>query len=143
MTIYSENAVPILFRGDNQTIGLSAKANAEVEKAAAAALAAVEDGGSDALAEHLLVGEAVVLHNPDAAPDAPVRYVSFSIGGSSLQEALTEVIGAFDQSHVGDAGVAMQDHLHKPEWVASTHERLAALLADYYSAQVRDISEVL
>lgn len=160
MTIYSENAVPILFRGPGQKIGLSEKANKVVEDAHAAAQEALEqaslavaaagdpdseeyaaarDAQAAVIAEHLLIGEAVVIHNKD---DSQADFTVTSIGASDLQEALTEAIGGFDLSHIGEAGVT-QDHIFTPDWVASTHAQLAASLADYYSCEVRDLSEVV
>lgn len=138
MTIYSENAVPVLFRGPNQRIGLSEEGFAAISRAHEAYLKAADNG--DDLSKHLLTAEAVVLDNPDT-DDNGVDYTVVSIGGSDLQEALTEVIGAFDLSHIGNPGES-SDHIHTPTWVASTHKELAKHLADYYSCEVREISEV-
>lgn len=139
MTIYNEQLVPILFRGDNEVIGLSSDANDTVVQAHEAYIAAAESGDPEALAEHLLIADSVIVHNAD--PSIEADWTPFSVGASDIQEAMTEVISAYDVHHTsGDTGA---DHLFKPEWVASTNPELARLLADYYSAEVREISEVL
>jgi hypothetical protein len=68
--------------------------------------------------------------------------VTFSIGAENLDEALKSCIGAFDVHHLHPAGVS-SDAEHTPDWVASTHEGLAAALADYYSCQAHPIAEVI
>ncbi|MFL5845276.1 MAG: hypothetical protein ACJ762_11320 [Solirubrobacteraceae bacterium] len=137
MTIYSENGVPILFQLPGQMLGLSEKAWKAVEAAHAAAQEVA--GDPEALAEHLLIGEAVVIHNKDASKG---DFTVTSIGASDLREALQEAIGGFDLAHIGERDVSSDAQL-TPDWVASTHEELARLLADYYSCEVRDLSEVV
>lgn len=175
MTIYDENSVPILFRGEGQRLGLSQAGHDEVVAAHEAAQEAfvraaeaqaeltpdeladpdVPDPVAEAHAEHSLIAESVLIHNPApvtaivtgpdgetiVGADAP-RYTPHSVGASDLDEALKEVIGAHDLEHVGPAGVP-SDHLYPPDWVASTHEGLARLLADYYGCEVRELSEVV
>lgn len=160
MTVYSENNVPILYRGPGERIGLSEEVNKIVTRAheaaqqaleqAAHAVAVAGDPDSDAyaeardaqaavIAEHLLIGEAVVIHNKD---EDQADFTVTSIGASDLQEALTEAIGGFDRGHIGDAE-SSADHIFTPDWVASTHKGLASALADYYSCQVIDLTEVV
>lgn len=73
----------------------------------------------------LLTGTVVIVDNqrPVGAPDTPDRTV-FVIGGSTLQEAATEVIGALGQ-HA----------LEMPRWVASTDAELADIVAEHYTVK--------
>jgi hypothetical protein len=118
MTIVTENGVPILDRGDGQRIGIS--------HAGRAVLAEADDG--------LLLGESVGLHCPRLRATGEEGKVDFTIGASTLHEAATEVIGAFDFHHLDPPGESSDTH-YPPEWVVSTHPELAQLLADYYSTQ--------
>jgi len=70
----------------------------------------------------LLTGTVLVLDNPSPvnSPDTPDRTV-FYIGGSTLQEAATEVIGAFD-SHANEM----------PDWVGSTNEELSKIISEHF-----------
>lgn len=132
MATYNELGVPQL--------NLSNSSKEYVEGVHAKALAAHEDPEVDAT-DHFLVGAGVVVHCPehkfDGVPEAGRDWVAFSIGGSTLDEALKDVIGGYDQGHAHGG-----DHTSKPEWVASTHEDLARLLAEHYECEVRDIYEV-
>lgn len=161
MTIYDERNVPILFRGPGERIGFSAEMYEIVQKAHEAAQQALEEASkavhaasrypdSEAYAEarehqaavieeHLLIGDAVVIDNPDT-DKAP--YTLTSIGASDLKEAVQDSIGGFDLGHIGEDGVT-QDHIFTPEYVASTNRLLAEALADYYSCQIRELNEVL
>lgn len=158
MTTYDENNVPILEREPSSKLGLSADALKTVRRAHAAAQKALEEApaaapddekaaaaANAARDKHLLLGEAVIVHNAD--PDDATKWAAFTIGASTLDEAVKDVIGAFDSSHLGPADQSV-DHLHTPDWVASTHPALAKLLADYYSSSghscaVRELAEVL
>lgn len=161
MTIYSENNVPVLFRGNGQRVGLSQKMWDTVDRAHQSAVedlrkaaievdrwkgepdgeeyAAAREAQAAAIDKHLLIGESVLIDNPD---DAKGDYTYSSCGASDLQEALQEAIGGFDLAHIGDEGVSSDIDL-TPKWVASTHKQLAEALADYYSCEVRDLNEVL
>jgi hypothetical protein len=146
MAIYTENDVPLLSHK------LSASSMEFIDGKHEKAQAALEKKGPDAYQKELLLGEGVIVHNKAPVgggvrvedgqaqvlePDVPDR-TFFSIGASTLQEALTEVIGAYDRIHL-----QTQDNLDPPDWVASTHEDLANLLAEYYGCEVRPISEVM
>lgn len=85
----------------------------------------------------LLLGEVVMLDNGRPA-DGSDGHVIFHIGASTLQEAATEVIGALG-AHA----------LDMPEWVASTNDELADVLAEHFTVpggynvcKVIDMSEV-
>jgi hypothetical protein len=142
MTIYNENAVPILFRGPDQKIGLSPEANATVEKAQSAALKAIESNGTDAYDKHYLTGESVVIHCQQLSPSEEAGKVFVSVGAETLDEALKSIIAAYDLAHLHPAQES-SDHLSPPDWVASTHKQLGELLADYYSCANLPIDEVL
>lgn len=78
----------------------------------------------------LLVGVKVYLDNarPREVTDASApRWTRVTIGGSTTHEAATEVIGAFAQ-------VA----LDQPQWVASTNDDLAKILAEHFTVQEHD-----
>jgi hypothetical protein len=138
MAIYDENGVPIL--------RLSAKSQAYLDDLHQSYIDADADGTPD----HFLTAESVVVHNPapvgnvagdTSAPD----YTFFSIGASDMDEALKDVIGAFDTHHVRE-----NDRVNTPQWVASTNEDVARLLAEHYNGGKADgpcrvipISEVL
>jgi hypothetical protein len=71
----------------------------------------------------LLTGAVLLLDNPAPRnnPGTPDRTI-FRIGGSTLHEAATEVIGAFE------------DHASQmPAWVASTDGELAAVIAEHFT----------
>jgi hypothetical protein len=145
MTIYDANNVPVL-RVPGQKLGLSDEAHSAVEKAHNAAQKAIEDAGdreqlTAAYDKHYLLGEFVLIHNKDMLGTGEEGRTPISIGASTLDEALKECIGVFD-AHVGPENQSA-DHLHTPDWVASTHKPLARALADYYSCEVRDLSEAL
>lgn len=78
----------------------------------------------------LLIGEVVYLHNkrPVGSPDTPDVTV-FTIGGETLDEALKSVVGTFE----------LHAHVEAPDWVASTNEDLARLLAEHYGCKVKDL----
>lgn len=71
----------------------------------------------------LLIGAVLILDNPrpTATPTTPSQTM-FHIGGSTMHEAATEVIGAFD-AHASEM----------PTWVASTNEDLAEVVAEHYT----------
>lgn len=72
-----------------------------------------------------LTGELVLMHTqqPITPTDNPLERVSLHrIGGSTLDEAAKECIGPFEDSFSQVA----------PDWVASTHEHLAHVIADHY-----------
>jgi hypothetical protein len=123
MTVYDERGVPVVYRGEGQSIGLSQPLEFDPSES--------------------LNGESVLIHCKalSVAPDEEGRYAC-GIGASNLDEALKDVIGGFDQQHLHPAGES-SDALHTPDWVASTHDGLATALADYYSCEKRDIAEVL
>lgn len=135
MTAYDPNGVPILFLGEGRKIGISEAGSKALAKAHGSALKAAESDGDG---PKLLIGESVIVHNAD--PDGP-PWTSIVIGASTLDEAVKEVIGAHD-THLGDPEQS-QDHIHPPEWVASTHAELAKHLADYYSCDVRKLTELV
>lgn len=158
MTVYDENNVPVLEREPGSKLGLSrdgvklvASKHEAAQKALGSAASAVaadpsDDDAREALsavqAKHYLLGESVVVHNKAPAGGGEPSYTHFVIGASTLDEALKEVIGGFDSGHLGAADESI-DHVHGPDWVASTHKEFARLLADYYSCEVRDLAEVL
>lgn len=100
----------------------------------------------------LLTGEQAYLENsrparapgyvgPPPAPDV-TRY---SVGASTLDEALQEIVASYDTSHSGVAGDPAE--YDPPEWVASSHAELAKYLAEHYTTErhtcsVREFSEV-
>lgn len=141
MTIYDENAVPILFRGPDQKIGISEEGRAAVEKAQASAQRAIESDGVDAYDKHLLLGEAVVIHCKKLRGSEQEGKVTLSIGASTLDEALKECIAAFDLGHLHPADESSDQHF-PPDWVASTHKDLGSHLADYFSCDLLPIAEV-
>lgn len=72
-----------------------------------------------------LQGELVLMHTSQPIPTTgnPLDRVSLHhIGGSTLDEAAKECITTFEDSFSYDA----------PDWIASTHEQLAHVLADHY-----------
>jgi hypothetical protein len=93
------------------------------------------DPGDDT---QLLTGAVAMLDNPRpvGAPDTPSHTV-FVIGGSTLHEAATEVVGA-----LGNHALDM------PEWVACADPDLGAVLAEHYTVKgystcrLIDMSEV-
>lgn len=132
MANYTSNGVPIL--------DLPAESKAEVDAQHAAALeAAANDTLMDHANEegtgslHYLVGEHVWLHNPK--PKSPLpgaegqeSYTHFRIGGSTIDEAIKEVIQAFDQHHVAES-----DAVNPPQWVASTSPELGKYISEHYT----------
>jgi hypothetical protein len=84
----------------------------------------------------LLTGTVVMLDNPNPA-DGSAGHVIVRVGGSTLHEAATEVIGSLGAFALG-----------MPEWVASTSSELADVLAEHYTVKgystckVIDMSEV-
>jgi hypothetical protein len=121
VSVYDENGVPVVYRGPDQRIGLAEPLEHDPDE--------------------LLLGESVVIHCKALPGTGDEGIVTFSIGAENLDEALKSCIGAFDVHHLDPPGVS-SDADHTPDWVASTHQGLAALLADYYSCQARDIAEV-
>lgn len=71
----------------------------------------------------LLTGALVRIDNPRAV-DGSVGPISMVIGASTLHEAATEAIGAYSRLA-----------LDMPEWVASTDEHLAAVLAEHFTVK--------
>jgi hypothetical protein len=123
LTVYDENGVPVVYRGDGQRIGLSQPLEFDPDES--------------------LSHESVVIHCKALAAAADERgRVSLGIGAENLDEALKSCIGAFDWYHLHPSGES-SDAQHTPDWVASTHDGLATALADYYSCEKRDIAEVL
>lgn len=90
----------------------------------------------EALAEddqsHLLTHTVVYLHNPKPTNSSTPDVTVFQIGGSTLHEALTEVVGGFE----------FHTHLERPEYVASTNENVAKLLAEHYGCDVKSVEDV-
>jgi hypothetical protein len=121
VSVYDENGVPVVYRGPDQRIGLSAPLDHDPDE--------------------ILLGESVVIHCKALPGTGEEGAVTFSIGAENLDEALKSCIGAFDVHHLDPPGES-SDAEHTPDWVASTHDGLAKALADYYSCQVRDIAEV-
>jgi hypothetical protein len=121
VSVYDENGVPVVYRGPDQRIGLSAPLDHDPDE--------------------ILIGESVVIHCKRVRGTDEEAPVTFAIGAENLDEALKSVIGAFDVDHLDPPGES-SDAEHTPDWVASTHDGLAQALADYYSCQVRDIAEV-
>lgn len=132
MTIYNENSgVPVLYRGDGEKIGLSDEGRKTLEAAS----------------DEMLLGHSVVIELPNTAgsdfPDgAGPGKVSVVIGAENLDEALKSVISSVDHAHIHPRGES-SDHNFTPTVVASTHGDLGRLLADYYSCEHRDLSEVI
>lgn len=128
MAIYTPNSVPIL--------DLSPESLALIQKRHDKALKAIEDPKVDAT-EHYLVGEAVWTHCPDHQHEGVLApgsdWVRHVIGGSTLDEALKDVIGGYDQMHAQGG-----DHVNPPDWVASTDGELASLLAEHYTRASRN-----
>lgn len=141
MTIYDENAVPILYRGPDQKIGMSEDGATAAEKAQSSAQRAIEADGPDAYSKHLLLGESVVIHCKKLRGSQQEGNVALSIGASTLDEALKECIAAFDLGHLHPADESSDQH-YPPDWVASTHKELGKHLADYYSCDLLPIAEV-
>lgn len=83
----------------------------------------------------LYTGHTVILENPHHG-----GVTQFSIGGSTLHEALTEIVGAYDTNHSGTPGIS--EDFTPPGWVASTSENLASLVAEHYDCSIKDLSEV-
>lgn len=71
----------------------------------------------------LLTGAVVLIDNPRSV-DSARGPVTVHVGGSTLFEAATEVIGAFSQ-----LGLDM------PCWVACTDDELADVLAEHYTVK--------
>lgn len=122
MTVRDPNTgVPILSLGkESQTF---------IEEAHSEAHAARDEGNH----ELLLTGEVAIVHNPRpiGAPDTPDD-TYHHIGGSTLQEAVTEVVGGHEYHTL----------LEQPDYVASTNEDLARLLAEHYNCEVRALADV-
>lgn len=159
MAIYDENGVPILRLSASSQDFVDAqhqKAVAALESHAQAVAAADDPESSEAQAqadaslELLHLGDSVVIHNKapvnveEGAPNAPDK-TFVSIGASTLDEALKECIATFDSGHVREG-----DRTNTPDWVASTNDDLARLLAEHYNGgkadgpcQPRTLSEVL
>jgi hypothetical protein len=98
---------------------------------------AVHDAALDPADDtQLLTGALLILDNPRPA-DGSAGRVIFHIGGSTLHEAATEIIGA-----LGNHALDM------PGWVASTSPELADVIAEHYTVdgystcEVIDMSEV-
>lgn len=128
MTVYDANNVPVLYLGEGRDVGMSETAHTALQKA-------------HAKSDESLLGEVVLIHNKAPVNGGDPGFTSIGIGASNLDEAVKDAIGSFD-AHVGDPDQS-SDHLHRPDWVASTHKDLAKALADYYSCEVRPIAEVL
>jgi hypothetical protein len=121
VSVYSENGVPVVYRGADQKIGLSKPLKQDPDE--------------------LLLGESVVVHCKRLNGTSEEGSVTFSIGAENLDEALKSVIGALDITHLDPAGQS-SDAEYPPDWVASTHAGLATALADYYSCDNINIAEV-
>jgi hypothetical protein len=150
MTIYDERNVPVLYRGPGQRIGLSAEQHESLTETHVQAQRALESVAADdsaeqeaANADHLLTGHVVVMHVPALAntDGATAGRMTAVVGASDYDEALKEVIAAFDLAHLHPRNES-SDHLYPPEWVASTDSRLAEVLADYYSCEQREIGDI-
>jgi hypothetical protein len=122
VSVYTENGVPVVYRGPNERIGLSEPLDHDPDE--------------------ILLGETAVIHCKRLNGSEEEGAVTFSIGAENLDEALKSCIGAFDVHHLHPAGES-SDAEHTPDWVASTHGDLAGALADYYSCQARPIAEVI
>jgi hypothetical protein len=122
VTIYNSRDVPLLSLG-----GDSREALAENKLASVAAWQAAR-GDAEPISE-LRTGARVYVENraPKGAPDKP-GLTEFVIGGADLDEAVKDVIGAFDRFHV-EGG----DELNPPRWVASDDPEIAQLLAEHWS----------
>jgi hypothetical protein len=127
VTIYNSRDVPLLSLGTD-----SREALAENKLAAVAAWEAAT-GDAEPI-EELRTGARVWVENraPKGSPDKP-DVTSFVIGGADLDEAVKDVIGAFDRFHV-EGG----DELNPPRWVASTDPEIAQLLAEHWSHDPAD-----
>jgi hypothetical protein len=80
----------------------------------------------------LLTGHVVLMDIPEHAQHGGPDVAIITIGGSTLHEAATEVVGAYDGSLSA----------RPPEWVASTREDLAKALAEHYGCPAVPFSEV-
>lgn len=107
---------PELGNGTVPVLDVSEDTHALVGEAHAAALDPDDD-------TTLLTGTVVIVDNqrPAGAPDSPDKTV-FIIGGSTMQEAATEVVGA-----LGEHALEM------PRWVASTNAEFADVIAEHYT----------
>jgi hypothetical protein len=131
----------------NQPIGLSHESHLAVVDAQETAQKAIENQGTAAYDQHYLLGHTVVIQIPNGAgndfPDgAGETRINASVGAETLDEALKSIIKSVDLAHTHPRDES-SDHLHTPTWVASTHAQLGELLADYYSCELRDLSEVI
>lgn len=115
MAVRDANGVPVL-----------ALSNSSTEYVAGKHAAALDPDDPTAV----LVGVEVYLHNkrPVGAPDTP-SITRFVVGGSTLDEALKEIVGAYE----------FHAHHEQPDWVASSDEDLANLLAEHYDTRVKEL----
>lgn len=108
------NGVPIL--------DISAEAAEELDNAQQE----YGDSPDDSL---LLTGERVYVHNP-APRDLPTPSVTtFVVGGETLSEAAKSVVGALAFYHATQV----------PDWVASTHDGLARIVAEHWSTPDHEV----
>ena len=135
MSTYNENGVPVLFLGDGQKIGLSEDGHKSLTKTRDAALKAADKADGSYL-DHLLIGESVTIHCPHLRGSGEEGSVRIQIGAETLDEAVKSCIGLYDLQHSEPLNQS-SDHLHPPEWVSSTHPKLAEHLADYWSIEPR------
>jgi hypothetical protein len=126
VAIYDPNGVPQL--------DLSEDSRAYVDEEHSKAVAEWEKASGDKL-KKLRLGEQVFIHNkaPINTLEGVTDVTVVNIGAATLDEALKDCVGAFDQGHV-----KVGDHVNPPEWVASTDGRLAELLAEHYTRSTRD-----
>jgi hypothetical protein len=122
VSVYTENGVPVVYRGPNERIGLSEPLDHDPDE--------------------ILLGEVVVIHCKRLAGSEEEGAVTFSIGAENLDEALKSCIGAFDVHHLHPAGES-SDAEHTPTGSPRRTRALAGALADYYSCQARPIAEVI
>jgi hypothetical protein len=132
VAIYDQNGVPLLDLPDESQAAVDAAHQAAMEAAESDTLMDhANEEGTGSL--HYLVGEHVWLHNPKPRSPLPGAenqdsYTHFRIGGSTLDEAIKEVISAFDQHHVAD-----NDTVNPPQWVASTSPELGKYISEHYT----------
>jgi hypothetical protein len=90
--------------------------------------------------KHLLTGAQVYIQNPHPAGASEPGVTSVRVGGETLDESLKSIIGAVDTLHtepVGNPSIRQA-----PEWVASSDDDLARLLAEHYGCQVKAMEEL-
>ena len=95
------------------------------EKLSAASQAHIDP---DQEAEYL-VGTVCILSNEKPLPGVVASDVIFHIGGETLDEAAKSVVGRYELTYGADA----------PEWVWSTNDDLAAVVASHYGCENRNL----